>query len=124
MNMTIDSPFLLLGECGQTKDLNVCDAEIIETQIVVLGKAIDFRIAVSNEEAILTDIVPLARSICDELNVALDMEVGCEIATNLRKLYLFMNTHLNEANVKQDPQRINEVITLLEELNKGWKEIS
>jgi flagellar protein FliS len=51
------------------------------------------------------------------------MDAGGEISTNLRKLYCFMNTRLSEANTKRDPQIIREVITLMEELNQGWKTI-
>ena len=59
-----------------------------------------------------------------ELNTVLDMEAGGEMATNLRRLYLFMGRHLTEANTKQDIGKIEEVIKLLEELNQGWKAIS
>jgi flagellar protein FliS len=65
-----------------------------------------------------------AQDIIHELNVALDMEVGGEIASNLRKLYLFMIRRLSEANSKCDTQKICEVIALMEELNKGWKAIA
>jgi len=65
-----------------------------------------------------------ALDIIDELNTVLDMEAGGEIAINLRKLYMFMARHLNAANFKKDPQMINEVITLLDELNQGWKAIA
>ena len=64
-----------------------------------------------------------AKDIISELNAVLDMEAAPEVAMNLRKLYLFMGRHLSEANTKKDPQKINEVISLLEELNKGWKAI-
>ena len=59
-----------------------------------------------------------------ELNTVLDMEVGGEIAINLRKLYLFMGQHLTQANIKQDTGKIEEVIELLKELNHSWKAIS
>ena len=65
-----------------------------------------------------------ARDIINELNAVLDMDAGGEIAGNLRKLYLFMNDRLSQANVKNDPEMIREVITLLEELNQGWKAIA
>ena len=65
-----------------------------------------------------------AQDIISELNAVLDMDAGGEVATNLRKLYLFMNSHLSEANIKRDPQMIREVITLMEELNQGWKAIT
>ncbi|MFC1675604.1 flagellar export chaperone FliS [Planctomycetota bacterium] len=65
-----------------------------------------------------------AQDIISELNTILDMEAGGEVAMNLRKLYLFMNRHLNQANIEQDTEKIKEVIELLEELNQGWKAIS
>ena len=64
-----------------------------------------------------------AKDIINELNAVLDMDSGGEIAPNLRKLYLFMNSRLSQANMKQDPKMIREVIALLEELNEGWKAI-
>jgi len=65
-----------------------------------------------------------AQDVIHELNAALDMEVGGEIASNLRKLYLFMIRRLSEANSKCDTQTVREVITLMEELNNGWKAIA
>ncbi|MFC1652985.1 flagellar export chaperone FliS [Planctomycetota bacterium] len=59
-----------------------------------------------------------------ELNSVLNMEAGGEIAKNLRSLYLYMNRQLNEANVKLDVDICEEVISLLEELNKSWKAIA
>jgi len=35
-----------------------------------------------------------------------------------------MSKRLSEANVQRDPQMIREVISLMEELNKGWRAIS
>lgn len=65
-----------------------------------------------------------AQDIINELNAILDMSAGGEIASNLRRLYLFMNSRLAQANAKRDPQIIREVITLLDELNQGWKAIT
>jgi flagellar protein FliS len=65
-----------------------------------------------------------AQDIINELNAVLDMNTGGEIATNLRKLYCFMNNRLSEANIKRDPKIISEVIKLLEELNQSWKAIA
>jgi len=65
-----------------------------------------------------------AQDIIAELNAILDMEAGGEIARNLRRLYLFMNRRLVQANIKKDPQMIREVITLMEELNQSWKTIT
>jgi len=65
-----------------------------------------------------------AQDILNELNAVLDMDTGGEVASNLRRLYLFMNRRLSEANGKRDPQMICEVITLLEELNQSWRAIA
>ncbi len=65
-----------------------------------------------------------AQDIIAELNAVLDTEAGGEIARNLRRLYLFMNRRLAQANSKKDPQMIREVITLMEELNQSWKTIT
>lgn len=65
-----------------------------------------------------------AIDIINELNAVLNTNEGSEIAANLRKLYLFMSNRLAEADIKRDPQRIREVISLMEELNQGWKAIT
>ena len=65
-----------------------------------------------------------AQDSISELCAVLDMEGGGEIARNLRRLYLYMNRRLSQANAKRDPQMIREVITLMEELNQSWKAIT
>jgi flagellar protein FliS len=65
-----------------------------------------------------------AQDIINELNAVLDMDAGGAIASNLRKLYVFMNRRLCEGNIKRDPQIIREVIALMEEMNQSWKAIS
>src|SRR4030043_2333485 len=49
-----------------------------------------------------------AQDIINELNAVLDMDAGGEIASNLRRLYLFMNERLCEANEKRNPKMIAE----------------
>jgi flagellar secretion chaperone FliS len=65
-----------------------------------------------------------AIDIINELNNELNVEEGGEIAQNLRRLYAFMVRHLGQANIKQDAKMVQEVITILDELNQGWKEIT
>ncbi len=65
-----------------------------------------------------------ALDIIYELNTVLDMDAGGEVAGNLRSLYNFMSRHLTQANIKCDAQMIREVITILEELNLGWRAIT
>lgn len=63
-------------------------------------------------------------AILEELNFALDLEKGGEVARNLRNLYLFMVRHLNQACISNEPHKIDEVISLLDELNSGWKTVT
>jgi flagellar protein FliS len=65
-----------------------------------------------------------AQDIINELNAVLDMEAGGEIAQNLRRLYVFINRRLWQANARNDPQMVREVVTLMEELNQSWKTIT
>jgi flagellar protein FliS len=65
-----------------------------------------------------------AQDIINELNGVLDMEHGGEVAKNLRNLYSYMNRRLWEANTQRDPQKVREVVALLEELNQSWKVIA
>jgi flagellar protein FliS len=65
-----------------------------------------------------------AQDIIFELNSVLDIDNGGEVAQNLRKLYNFMWQRLSEASIKQDAGMVREVISLLEELNRGWKAIA
>jgi flagellar secretion chaperone FliS len=65
-----------------------------------------------------------AMHIIQELDLALNREGGGEIAEGLEGLYDFMCRHLGEANVKRDPNRIREVIRILEDLNDGWRAIA
>ena len=68
--------------------------------------------------------VSVAIGIIGGLQGSLDMEAGGEISKNLRSLYLYMNRQLTEANIKLDVGLCEEVISLLEELNKSWKAIA
>ena len=65
-----------------------------------------------------------AIDILNELNVVLDVDAGGEIAGNLRKLYIFMINRLSQANIKNDPEMVRDVIKLMEELNSSWKAIT
>jgi flagellar protein FliS len=65
-----------------------------------------------------------AQEIINELNAVLDMDSGGEVAANLRRLYIYMNKRLTEANVNKDPRPIRDVIKLMEELNQSWKAVT
>ncbi len=63
-----------------------------------------------------------AQDIILELNSSLDMKRGGKIARSLRNLYLFMNRTLIQANIQNDPKKIENVIEILEKLLPAWKE--
>lgn len=64
----------------------------------------------------------LSSQIILELRLALDMDKGGEIATNLRDLYDFWIAQISEANTQKDAQLLNPIISMAEELRDTWKE--
>ena len=65
------------------------------------------------------ELVSKAMDILNELDTALDMDAGGEIASNLRSLYAFMRRHILQGHTRNDPQMFRDVIGLLEELNQA-----
>jgi len=55
-----------------------------------------------------------------ELQDSLDMEKGGEISTNLFDLYAYMIRQVTKANIKNDPELLTEVATLISEIKAGW----
>jgi flagellar protein FliS len=58
------------------------------------------------------------------LNSTLDLDRGGEVAQNLRSLYNFIWRYLGDANVKNDAQMLQKMITMLDELRQTWKKIA
>lgn len=69
-----------------------------------------------------TNLINRAQDIIDELNASLNMDQGGDIATNLRRLYLFMSDQLVRAKVKNDNSCLEEVIRMLTTLNEAWRQ--
>ena len=63
-------------------------------------------------------------TIIDYLYTCLDNEKGGEIAVNLQKLYEYMMIRLAEANMKNDTEKMEEVMNMLLTLREGWGKIS
>ncbi|MGM0380444.1 MAG: flagellar export chaperone FliS [bacterium] len=63
------------------------------------------------------------QDIVTELMATLDMEVGGEIAENLHNLYDYVLHNLVQANVKKDPELVDEVIPVMQQLHEAWSEI-
>lgn len=68
--------------------------------------------------------ISAAMGIIDGLRSSLDEEKGGEIAQNLAALYDYMNRRLLEANVKNDTAIVDEVMSLLREINEAWSAIA
>ncbi|MDR2488423.1 MAG: flagellar export chaperone FliS [Desulfovibrio sp.] len=64
-----------------------------------------------------------ALDILNELDSALNMEKGGDLAANLHNLYFFCSSHLVMANIKKDAKRIDEVIKILNGLRNAYSEI-
>lgn len=64
-----------------------------------------------------------AISIIDGLRASLDKTDGGEIAQNLDNLYGYMILRLTEANMKNDPARLDEVSDLLRQIKGAWDAI-
>ena len=63
-----------------------------------------------------------ANDIINQFIASLDHDVGGEIAQNLDALYRYMLDQILLANVKNDPQPLDTVISLLTTLKSGWEE--
>lgn len=67
------------------------------------------------------DLIFKAQDILLELIGSLDMNIG-EVAQSLYSLYYYMMKRLTEANIKNNPELIEEVINLLSGLRQTWTE--
>lgn len=65
-----------------------------------------------------------AQFIVQELNNALDMKNGREIASTLRKIYFFINRHLSEVMTDNDCRKIENVLKIMTKLREAWQDIS
>jgi len=64
-----------------------------------------------------------AVDIVDELNIALDLKNGGEIATNLRSIYLFLIRYLSQANIENNTDNLVKVISILDRFKTAFDEI-
>ncbi len=62
-----------------------------------------------------------AQDVILELMGGLDMNIG-DVAESLVSLYNYMLRRINEANIKNDPKVIDEIIALLIGLRQTWAE--
>lgn len=64
-----------------------------------------------------------ALDVINELDGSLNMEKGGSLSDNLHNLYLFCSKHLVMANLRKDPERIEQVIKILSGLRSAYSEI-
>jgi len=65
-----------------------------------------------------------AIGIVSGLQAALNLDAGGEIAANLNALYDYTGLRLLEANMHNDPARLDEVAKLLGEIRSAWEAIA
>ncbi|MBI2877090.1 MAG: flagellar export chaperone FliS [Candidatus Tectomicrobia bacterium] len=94
---------------------------LYEGAIESLGKAV-MAIDIQNIQMKLKQM-DKALAIIEELSNALNFEVGGEIALNLSDLYYYMMRELLLANIHNDKEKIEQVISLLKGLREAWVEI-
>ena len=63
-----------------------------------------------------------AEAIIKELRATLNFDAG-ELATRLEAIYAFCQRHLLEARLERDPERIEQVMSLLADLREAWEQI-
>jgi len=64
-----------------------------------------------------------ALDIIEELNIALDLNKGQDIAKNLKSIYLFLDKYLQQANIENNPEKIDKSIKILDSLKSAFEEI-
>ncbi len=64
-----------------------------------------------------------AQAIIHELNAALDLEAGGELAATLRRLYFYFDWRLDQSNRLKTPEGVLEIITRLTVLRDAWEKM-
>lgn len=68
-------------------------------------------------------LITKALAIVSELQESLNKERGGDISKNLFSLYFFCNTRLLSANLKMNPEMVEEVIAILSGLRQAFAQI-
>ncbi|GMM86028.1 flagellar export chaperone FliS [Pseudoalteromonas phenolica] len=72
-----------------------------------------------NKGLLISDCITLLGA----LQQILDFEQGKEISTNLDSLYDYCQKLLLDANLHNDIQKIDEVLSIMTEIKSGWESI-
>ena len=71
--------------------------------------------------ALKGEMLGKAQDIVNELCTTLDFDKGGDIAKQLEGLYLYVFMESTEANISNDPAKIQHCIGIMETLHEGWK---
>ena len=69
------------------------------------------------------NLIGKSMEIVSALRGALDFEQGGELAGNLEALYDYIERGLLEASVRNDPEKLEEMASLLRTIKEGWEGI-
>lgn len=58
-----------------------------------------------------------------ELRKSLDMEKGKDLARSLDRLYSYLLRQITLANIRNDPQALDVVLQILEDLRSAWDQV-
>jgi flagellar secretion chaperone FliS len=77
----------------------------------------------ANANETIHNNVQRAQDIVHELNMALDLQQGGELAATLRSLYEYMDRRLLESNLRKTPEGLVEVRKHLGSLREAWSQM-
>jgi flagellar protein FliS len=123
--MAVAAPYQLAHEYRRTQVETAPPTQLV---VMLYDGAIRFlslareKMAARDLEARHTNLLK-AQRIITELMSSLDREKGGEVAANLHRLYAFMLRQLVEANLRDRPQPIEDVLGMLRELRESWAEV-
>jgi flagellar protein FliS len=65
-----------------------------------------------------------ALRVVGELSASLNMEAGGSISKDLRRLYEYIQFELTQANIKNEPGRLEGPIRCMSEIREAWQELA
>ena len=65
-----------------------------------------------------------ALRVVGELSASLNMEEGGVVARDLRRLYEYIQYELTQANLKNEPSRLESPIRCMSEIRQAWQELA
>lgn len=112
---------------GRYQDMKVQTASPAQIMIMLYDGAIRFSLQAKKkiEEKDYEGkgiLISKTQAIIDELMNSLDFNIAPELCAQLQQLYIYINERLSDANIKLNPEAIEEVVGLLNTLRDGWKQ--